>query len=50
MNQPRIQPIPNVTHFAAEQRKLSGVDSQITWEFTGRLAPLRYKNIGSNRK
>ncbi len=47
---PTIGRQPNGTHFVAEQRNLSGDRRQITWIFTGRLAPLRYENIGSNRK
>ncbi len=29
----------------AEQRKLSGEASEIKWEVTGRLAPIRYKRL-----
>ncbi len=33
----------------AEQRELSGEDSQITREITGRLAPLRYEKEFTGR-
>lgn len=33
-----------IGHFVAEKRKLSGDNSQITREFTGRLVPLRYNS------
>ncbi len=38
------------TSLAAEQRELSGEDSQITWECTGQLALLHDRNVCSNPK